>query len=113
MKNTFDTLQNDTNNILAINSLKNGDCVAVVATNQGRCSTPLTPDICIGINPIPSVTAHTASAVSMCINDSLQINASVDPSLLGGLVVKVGSRMIDSSLRTKLSTLKLRMKEVG
>ena len=47
------------------------------------------------------------------IGQDVQINASVDPSLLGGLIVKVGSRMIDSSLRTKLSTLKLRMKEVG
>ncbi len=47
------------------------------------------------------------------IGKDVQINASVEPSLLGGLVVKVGSRMIDSSLRTKLSTLKLRMKEVG
>ena len=47
------------------------------------------------------------------IGKDVQINSSVDPSLLGGLVVKIGSRMIDSSLRTKLSTLKLRMKEVG
>ncbi len=47
------------------------------------------------------------------IGKDVQINAKVDPSLLGGLIVKVGSRMIDSSLRTKLSTLKLRMKEVG
>lgn len=47
------------------------------------------------------------------IGQDVQINAKVDSSLLGGLIVKVGSRMIDSSLRTKLSTLKLRMKEVG
>lgn len=47
------------------------------------------------------------------IGKDVQVNAHVDPSLLGGLVVKVGSRMIDSSLRTKLSTLKMRMKEVG
>jgi F-type H+-transporting ATPase subunit delta len=40
------------------------------------------------------------------------INAKVDPALLGGLVVKIGSRMIDSSLATKLSSLKARMKEV-
>ena len=32
---------------------------------------------------------------------------------LGGLVVKVGSRMVDSSLRTKLNSLKHAMKEVG
>ncbi len=37
----------------------------------------------------------------------------VDPALLGGLVVKVGSRMIDTSLRTKLNSLKVAMKEVG
>lgn len=38
---------------------------------------------------------------------------AVDPSLLGGLVIKMGSRQIDTSLRTKLSSLKLSLKEVG
>lgn len=38
---------------------------------------------------------------------------TIDPSILGGLIVKVGSRQIDTSLRTKLSTLKLALKEVG
>jgi F-type H+-transporting ATPase subunit delta len=47
------------------------------------------------------------------IGKDVQVSAKVDPSLLGGLIVKVGSRMIDSSLRTKLATLKMRMKEVG
>jgi F-type H+-transporting ATPase subunit delta len=41
---------------------------------------------------------------------SIAVTAKVDPSLLGGLVVKIGSRMIDSSLRTKLQTLKVAMK---
>ena len=41
------------------------------------------------------------------------INLTVDPSLLGGLVVKIGSRQIDTSLRTKLNSLKLALKEVG
>lgn len=41
------------------------------------------------------------------------INVTVDPSLLGGLIVKLGSRQIDTSLRTKLSSLKLALKEVG
>lgn len=44
--------------------------------------------------------------------NNVQLNMRVDPSLLGGLIVKLGSRMIDSSLRTKLNTLKVRMKEV-
>jgi len=41
------------------------------------------------------------------------IAVTVDPSILGGLIVKVGSRQIDTSLRTKLSTLMLAWKEVG
>lgn len=43
----------------------------------------------------------------------VQITAKVVPELLGGLTVKMGSRMIDSSLRTKLNNLKVAMKEVG
>ena len=44
---------------------------------------------------------------------TVSLSVTVDPSILGGLVVKVGSRQIDTSLRTKLSTLKLALKEVG
>ena len=43
----------------------------------------------------------------------VQINTRVDPNLLGGLVVKMGSRMIDSSLRTRLNNLKIAMKGTG
>jgi F-type H+-transporting ATPase subunit delta len=39
-----------------------------------------------------------------------RLDAKVDPSLLGGLIVKVGSRMIDSSLRTKLEGLRAAMR---
>jgi F-type H+-transporting ATPase subunit delta len=39
-----------------------------------------------------------------------RLQAKVDPSLLGGLVVKVGSRMIDSSLRTKLDGIRAAMR---
>jgi F-type H+-transporting ATPase subunit delta len=39
-----------------------------------------------------------------------RLSTKVDPSLLGGLVVKVGSRMIDSSLRTKLEGLRAAMR---
>jgi F-type H+-transporting ATPase subunit delta len=43
----------------------------------------------------------------------VRLNTKVDPSLLGGLVVKVGSRMFDSSLRTKLMNLKVVLKGTG
>ncbi|WP_237152855.1 F0F1 ATP synthase subunit delta [Oryzibacter oryziterrae] len=44
---------------------------------------------------------------------NIRVNARVDASLIGGLVVKVGSRMIDTSLKTKLDALKIALKEVG
>ena len=53
------------------------------------------------------------SSIKETLVNKLTINAKVDKSLLGGLVVKVGSRMIDTSLRTKLSQLELAMKGVG
>ncbi|MBO0346481.1 F0F1 ATP synthase subunit delta [Roseibium limicola] len=44
---------------------------------------------------------------------TVNLAVKVDPALIGGLVVKMGSRMIDTSLRTKLNSLKFAMKEVG
>ena len=47
------------------------------------------------------------------VGKDVQLSEEVDPEILGGLIVKVGSRQIDTSLRTKLSSLKLSLKEVG
>lgn len=44
------------------------------------------------------------------VGKNVKIATRVDPNLLGGLIVKVGSKMIDSSLRTKLDNLKVAMK---
>ena len=44
---------------------------------------------------------------------AVDLNVKVDPSIIGGLVVKLGSRMVDSSLRTKLNAIKHAMKEAG
>jgi F-type H+-transporting ATPase subunit delta len=43
---------------------------------------------------------------------SVRVDMKVDPAIIGGLVVRIGSRMVDGSLRTKLNTLRTRMKEV-
>ena len=51
--------------------------------------------------------------LKQALGKDITLHSKVDPSLLGGLVVKVGSRMIDSSLKTKLSTLKVAMKGTG
>ncbi|KAA9388783.1 F0F1 ATP synthase subunit delta [Neorhizobium galegae] len=53
------------------------------------------------------------SALKGVTGKDVTIAVTIDPSILGGLIVKVGSRQIDTSLRTKLSTLKLALKEVG
>ena len=37
----------------------------------------------------------------------------VDPEIIGGIVVRLGSRMVDASIRTKLNSIRTRMKEVG
>jgi F-type H+-transporting ATPase subunit delta len=43
----------------------------------------------------------------------IQMDVRIDPAIIGGLIVKLGSRMVDSSLRTKLNAIKHAMKEVG
>ena len=43
----------------------------------------------------------------------VRLTAKVDPAIIGGLVVKLGSRMVDGSLKTKLNAIRIRMKEVG
>ncbi|WCK12817.1 F0F1 ATP synthase subunit delta [Agrobacterium tumefaciens] len=53
------------------------------------------------------------AALKSVTGKDVTVSVTVDPSILGGLIVKVGSRQIDTSLRTKLSTLKLTLKEVG
>ena len=44
---------------------------------------------------------------------AVEIDTKVDPAIIGGLVVKLGPRMMDASLRTKLASIRIRMKEVG
>ena len=54
-----------------------------------------------------------AGALKSVIGKDVAMIEKVDASLLGGLVVKIGSRLVDASLRTKLNSLKIAMKEVG
>ena len=54
-----------------------------------------------------------SDALKQAVGNKVSVDAKVDPGLLGGLIVKVGSRMVDSSLRTKLQQLHLAMKGVG
>ena len=70
---------------------------------------------------VTSATALTDANVA-ALKDALRASAGgkdvdldvkLDPSIIGGLIVKLGSRMVDGSLRTKLNSIRLAMKEVG
>ncbi|WP_146344237.1 F0F1 ATP synthase subunit delta [Falsiphaeobacter marinintestinus] len=54
-----------------------------------------------------------AETLTKRVGKAVTMNTAVDESLIGGLVVKVGSKMIDTSIRSKLASLQNVMKEVG
>lgn len=53
------------------------------------------------------------ASLSQSVGKTVKLNSTVDETLIGGLVVKVGSTMIDTSVRSKLAALQNTMKEVG
>ena len=55
--------------------------------------------------------AEIRDALRAVTGKDVQMQVEVDPSIIGGLKVKVGSRMVDASLRTKLNSIKFAMKE--
>lgn len=61
----------------------------------------------------PAQVEALTSSLKTAFGGNVAVEVAVDPDLLGGLVVKVGSRMVDSSLKTQLQHLKLAMKGVG
>ncbi len=68
----------------------------------------------VDVTSAQPLTADQAERLTEKLNQTLaakvRVNAKVDPSLLGGLVVKIGSKLIDSSIRTKLIGLERIMK---
>lgn len=50
--------------------------------------------------------------LNRAIGSKVAVDVRVDPAIIGGLVVKVGSRMVDGSLRTKLTRLQLAMRGI-
>ncbi|MDQ0468272.1 F0F1 ATP synthase subunit delta [Labrys wisconsinensis] len=64
----------------------------------------------------PLSDSHLATlkdALRSATGKDVALDVKVDPGLIGGLTVKIGSRMIDASLKTKLQSIKIAMKEVG
>jgi F-type H+-transporting ATPase subunit delta len=81
----------------------------ILADRRGQATAQVT-------SAAPLTDAQTTSlieALKKSVGRNVDIISKVDPSILGGLIVKVGSRMVDSSLKSKLNRLKLVMKGVG
>lgn len=82
---------------------------ALIAAERGevtaevRSATPLTP----------AQTEALSAALKASVGRDVKLDVTVDPALIGGLVVQVGSQMIDTSIRAKLARLQNVMKEVG
>jgi F-type H+-transporting ATPase subunit delta len=82
---------------------------ALVARHKGE----VTAQVTLAEQPSAAHLAAIKAALSEVAKKDVQIDVKVDPGIIGGLVVKLGSRMVDSSLRTKLNAIKHAMKEVS
>lgn len=82
---------------------------ALLATSRGETSA----EVVSAKDLSDSQLAGLRAALKKAVGGDVTIQARVDPGLLGGLVVRIGSRMIDSSLSTKLQQLRLAMKGIG
>ncbi len=82
---------------------------AILAAKRGE----ITADVTSAHPLADAQVANLKAALKSATGRDVMIDTRVDAALLGGLIVKVGSRMIDSSLRTKLNSLKIAMKEAS
>ncbi|WP_315926030.1 F0F1 ATP synthase subunit delta [Mesorhizobium sp. SP-1A] len=81
----------------------------IAAENRGETAAEVT-----SAHQLTSAQVNELKATLKAVaGKDVSLNVTVDPSLLGGLVVRMGSRQIDTSLKTKLNSLKLALKEVG
>jgi F-type H+-transporting ATPase subunit delta len=63
--------------------------------------------------PSDKVLGDIRQALRDLAGDNVAVDVKVDPAIIGGITVKLGSRMVDASLRTKLNGIRTAMKEVG
>jgi F-type H+-transporting ATPase subunit delta len=82
---------------------------AMAARHRGEVTAEVASAHPLSADQVAALTA----ALKEKLGKDVALKARVDPALLGGLVVRVGSRMIDTSLRTRLMTVKTQLKEVG
>lgn len=81
---------------------------ALVRTSKGI----VTAEVRVAERPSDAVIEEIKASLRDVSKSEIDLDLHVDPSLIGGLVVKMGSRMVDASLRTRLNGIRLAMREV-
>ena len=81
----------------------------LVAAEKGEIQAEVTSAEALGDQHIGKL----KTALKETMGRDVQLSTRVDPAILGGLIVKVGSRMVDNSLKTKLQNLKIAMKGIS
>ncbi len=82
---------------------------ALLAEKRGEMSAEVTSARALSEAQVKSL----KSALKKGVGQDVSVNQTVDKSIIGGLIIRIGSRMLDSSLRTKLQNLQLAMKGIG
>jgi F-type H+-transporting ATPase subunit delta len=81
---------------------------ALVARHKGEVSAQITAAEALNVQNLGALKDALKNVTG---GKDIDLDVKVDPAIIGGLIVKVGSRMVDSSLRTKLNAIKFAMKE--
>ncbi len=83
--------------------------LAMLAARRGEVIAEVT-----SARPLSKAQMDSATdALKKAVGARVKVEQRVDPALIGGLIVRVGSRMVDSSLRTKLQRLQFALKGIG
>ncbi|RYD87729.1 MAG: ATP synthase F1 subunit delta, partial [Sphingomonadales bacterium] len=78
----------------------------LAAQHRGETTAEVTSAHPLSATQVKALTAKLKTQ----LDRDVAVDLTVDPSILGGLIVKIGSRQIDSSIRSKLNTLAIAMK---
>ncbi len=89
------------------------DMVRVYRQLVARHKGEVTAEVTLAERPSEAHLGAIKDALKAVTRKDVQVDVKIDPAIIGGLVVKLGSRMVDSSLRTKLNSIKQAMKEVS
>lgn len=80
---------------------------ALIAAHKGEVTAQVVAAQALDQNQITEIAASLKKALGMTV----RVNLDVDPAIMGGLIIKVGSKLMDSSVRTKLERLHRALKQ--